>query len=475
MKKKILSTIFTMMLFAVLFTTATVEAKASAGGGLTVSGLKKDGTTEQIGDYDSSEDGWNEAMDLADDSSYLKKNGYEYIVVDLKGDWKAVDGQFTEDFFNGAGFDWDAIYIPEKARVILNMNGYTIDRGLTEIEMNGEVICIDEGANVIINGDNGTITGGASRNGAGGIHIRENAVVTLNDVCISGNLSHSKGSAVAVLENASLTMNGGQISKNSLFDETSFIINDLNCGWGTIDVVSATVTFNSVEIFGQKSIQGFEKAMILNADEGSEIVMENCKIYNNTIEHADGRMSLMVIEGCSSLTMNDCQVYQNGYSKSKVYGGTLLTVYRDSEIAITNSEFFENNLQDVLKAYPVKKFTITDSNFYDNSGRALWCVGLDDRVGTVSNCTFNNNAKKIEISALRIDRESNLTFDSCDLGDSTFENKQYATFTNCTGDGIGSLFGAGSAPMLIAMGALIAVFAGASVVVVKKRRAAEAK
>ena len=58
MKKKILSTIFTMVLFAVLFTTATVEAKASAGGGLTVSGLKKDGTTELIGDYDSSEDGW---------------------------------------------------------------------------------------------------------------------------------------------------------------------------------------------------------------------------------------------------------------------------------------------------------------------------------------------------------------------------------------------------------------------------------
>ena len=104
MKKKILSTIFTMVLFAVLLTTATIEAKA-ADGGLTVSGLKKDGTEVFIESYDSFEEGWNKAMEYASDSSYLKKNSYAYISVDLMGDWNAVDGQFTGDFFNGKGFN----------------------------------------------------------------------------------------------------------------------------------------------------------------------------------------------------------------------------------------------------------------------------------------------------------------------------------------------------------------------------------
>ena len=154
----------------------------------------------------------------------------------------------------------------------------------------------------------------------------------------------------------------------------------------------------------------------------------------------------------------------------------------DSKIDITNCEFFENNVKDIFQFRSAEKFTVTDSNFYDNSGRILLCEEpgssvkiTNTRVGTFSNCTFNNNVKKLKIDAFCFDEKSEITFDSCDLGDSTFENKQYATFTNCTGDGIGSLFGAGSAPMLIVMGALIAVFAGASVVVMKKRRAAEAK
>ena len=112
MRKNKLRTFLAAMLFAVLFTTASMEAEASAGGGLKISGLKKDGTEEVIGGYSSSETGWNEAMSRAKDSSYLKKNGYEYIVVDLLGDWKANDSQFTEDLWNGPGFNWDTLYIP---------------------------------------------------------------------------------------------------------------------------------------------------------------------------------------------------------------------------------------------------------------------------------------------------------------------------------------------------------------------------
>lgn len=114
MRKSKIRTFLAMIIFAVLCTTTAMEVKASDEGGLTISGLKKDGTEEVIAGYSSSEDGWNAAMERAANPEYLNKNGYDYIVVDLMGDWTAVDGQFTKDFDNGPGFNWDAVYIPNE-------------------------------------------------------------------------------------------------------------------------------------------------------------------------------------------------------------------------------------------------------------------------------------------------------------------------------------------------------------------------
>ena len=96
------------------------------------------------------EDGWNFAMEQAND-------GKEVYVTLLK-DWTATDGQFTDDFRNGAGFDYDTIYFADDVKVTLDLGGHTIDRGLTTTEQNGEVIFINDDANVTIK--NGTIKGG---------------------------------------------------------------------------------------------------------------------------------------------------------------------------------------------------------------------------------------------------------------------------------------------------------------------------
>jgi hypothetical protein len=100
---------------------------------ISVTMLYKDGTKETTY-YRFFEYGWNLAIGAA------KTNAYDRVIVDLYDDWNAVDGQFTDEFHNGEGFDWDAIYIPANVRVTLNMNGHTIDRGLTENEYNGEVM-----------------------------------------------------------------------------------------------------------------------------------------------------------------------------------------------------------------------------------------------------------------------------------------------------------------------------------------------
>ena len=119
----------------------------------------------EVKEFGVFEDGWNYAMETA-------KKGKEVYVTLLK-DWIAEEGRFTDDFINGAGFDWDTIYFAGNVTITLDLNGFTIDRGLTESELNGEVIFINDDANVTIK--NGTIKGGYSMTGAGGIHIKDNA------------------------------------------------------------------------------------------------------------------------------------------------------------------------------------------------------------------------------------------------------------------------------------------------------------
>ncbi len=226
--KKIFAIIMTICLMASALCVTTFAADEPV---MTVSGLTKDGPVK-IKDYTSFEAGWNFAMDKAKDSNYLDNNDYVRIVVDLLTDWEAnAKGEFGDS--DGVGFRQSTIYVPDSARVMLNMNGHTIDRGLGDNnELDGEVICIEEDSDVIINGGKngdaivmadvekttaqfGTIKGGNSDNGAGGIHIQDDARVTLNNVKIVGNVADGDdGGGIAMYDQASLIMNGGGFFDN---------------------------------------------------------------------------------------------------------------------------------------------------------------------------------------------------------------------------------------------------------------------
>ena len=197
-----------------------------------------------IGNYDNFEDGWNAAMKLAGDEDEMKKNGYERIVVDLHTDWDANDdGEFTEESWNGAGFDNDTIYIPAEARVTLNLNGHTIDRGLTECEDDGEVMFINDDADVIIN--NGTITGGYSNSEGGGLYIEGGANVTLNNVNIEENsVRGDDGAGIYMYGGSTLVMNGGSISNNAL--DSQHIVVDVIAPFGTLCAKDSTVILNDL-------------------------------------------------------------------------------------------------------------------------------------------------------------------------------------------------------------------------------------
>ena len=223
--KKIFAILMTICLLAgaLSITAFAVEVSAdepAAGTVLRIS-AQKNSSLVVIDDYDNFQDGWNDAMEIAGNSSKMEKNGYERIVVDIYADWKAnKDGEFTEEIWNGDGFDNDTIYIPANAKITLNMNDHTIDRHLTKAEDDGEVMFINDKANVIIN--NGTIKGGYSNSEGGGLYIEGGANITLNNVNVDGNaVKNDDGAAIYMYGGATLTMNGGSIS-NNLMDSNQF-------------------------------------------------------------------------------------------------------------------------------------------------------------------------------------------------------------------------------------------------------------
>ena len=126
-------------------------------------------------------------------------------VEDLEG--KTVQIEMYSDWGN------TRLVIPEKSNVTLNMNGHMYNRGLSSYKSDGEVIWVGSNATLTINGGdkgishtvgvyNGTststrnntsktfagglIAGGYSSNGAGGIHVKSDVNLILNDVTIAG-------------------------------------------------------------------------------------------------------------------------------------------------------------------------------------------------------------------------------------------------------------------------------------------------
>ena len=120
--KKIFAILVTICLLASAFCINAFAALLNGeptpmGNVLTVSALKKDGTSDKIDDYQSFVVGWNAAIKTA------LTNYYDRVVGDFHADWVATGGEFCDD---GIGFSYDAIYIPENARLTLMLMEFSL-------------------------------------------------------------------------------------------------------------------------------------------------------------------------------------------------------------------------------------------------------------------------------------------------------------------------------------------------------------
>lgn len=117
----------------------------------------------------------------------------------------------------------DVLRIPTGKEVTLDLNGYTLNRGLTECRDLGSVIRVEPGAVLTLkdssNNNSGVITGGASWNGGG---ICNHGTLTVEGGTISGNksLHNTYGGGGGIYNGsyngskATLTLKGGVIAYN---------------------------------------------------------------------------------------------------------------------------------------------------------------------------------------------------------------------------------------------------------------------
>lgn len=154
--------------------------------------------------------GWNEAVGNQNTTS---------TTVKLLSDWTADDnGYFSAT--TGAGFDQGSgtaneytgsMIVPENKSVVLDLNGYTINRNLNEEKYNGYVIIVDGTLTLKDSSSegNGKIIGGFDSD-VGGISVYGG-----NFTMEGGIISDNKGAGVYVLRGGTFNMKGGTITDNS--------------------------------------------------------------------------------------------------------------------------------------------------------------------------------------------------------------------------------------------------------------------
>lgn len=256
------------------------------------------------------------------------ESGEITLVKDYKDD--AIDGPLV---INGT--------------ITLNLNGFTLDRGLTspDMEGTGQVIRVAEGASLIINGP-GTITGGYSKalnsvqdgefNDGGGICNWGD--LTLNNVIITGNkcIKYNEGSKEFTARGggvyngpgSSFTMIGGSIKNN-----------ESRGGGGGVHG-NKTESFNMTNVDISSNVcEDKGGGVRITLGNGKTANITNCDIRNNqltTKDVSDG--GGIYLEGGGTLNLTNCKI--NGNQSTKRGGG----FYAVAGTTIATNCSFNDNL-----------------------------------------------------------------------------------------------------------------------------------
>lgn len=274
--------------------------------------------------------GWTDAIKKS-----MKPDLYSDVTVTLLADWLSDNGgQFTPDFWNDDGFNWDAIEFPEGCSITLDLNGFKIDRKLKDDELNGEVMYINEGTNVTIK--NGTISGGNSSNGAGGLHM-SGGNVTLIDVHFVGNRCYKDDGGGLACYGGTLTMTGGSFRDNVVYTP------NIRCYGGGAYIDDGDATFINV-LFENNRLSDNDTELGGGglANGIGNITLENCVFRNNFCSAMGGAIYMFR----SNLEATNCTIVNN---TSESHGGGFAS-NQGGNATFTNCNIYDNKSDTVSNA-----------------------------------------------------------------------------------------------------------------------------
>jgi predicted outer membrane repeat protein len=184
--------------------------------------------------------------------------------------------------------------------VTIDLNGKTLDRGLTsrDFDHGGQVITVRKGGT--LNLSNGTLTGGYGGNGGG--LVNEGGSATLTDVNITGCKADQRGGGIS--NYGTLTMTGGSITGNTSNDIMASDT-DLVGGGGINTSKGSTTTLTGVTITGNQA----KDAGGGGVNNWGTVTLDGCTITGNTSKANGGGIwngpgSTINMQGKNTVTDN---------------------------------------------------------------------------------------------------------------------------------------------------------------------------
>ncbi|MBQ3737269.1 MAG: InlB B-repeat-containing protein [Candidatus Methanomethylophilaceae archaeon] len=263
--------------------------------------------------------------------------------------------------------------------IILDLNGYTIDRQLDDDHKDGQVFVIRAYTTMTIKDTigTGTITGGYAKDG-GAINIHDGSKLIFESGIIIGNRATQWGGAI--YNNGDLEMTGGYVVCNTCEDDGGAIFCDDDDG--------CTMNLYNVVFFGNEVTDDDSSSNggALHIDYRNSGTIQNCRFIDCVSHHGNGGAIFMEADD-QMLYVIDC-VFTGNYSGK--HGGAICITDGGLEISGGKTVFMNNNSHDCGGAVYTdeRKVVVRDGpvfhdNVADQHGGAFYTEGIIELMGTV--------------------------------------------------------------------------------------------